>query len=144
MKLTKLVQASLSQAGLKQAMLAGIAGTVVMTVFSFVSHYIQLPHADFVGIITHHLQTGTVFSWLIYFGFGIVLAYLYGAYFRDKLPAYSWMRGVVYSILLWGFMEMVLMPVFGMGFFSGSMPAAFGMLVGMGLYGATVGYLYEH
>ena len=130
--------------GLKKAMLAGVAGTVVMTVFSFVSQYIHLPSTDFRDMIAGHLQTTATIAWVVYFAMGIFFAYLYGTYFRMRLPSHSWMRGVVYAVFLWGLMEVVLMPIFGMGFFSGSMPAAFGMLVGMGLYGATVGYLYEH
>lgn len=129
---------------LKKAVLTGIAGTVVMTVFSYVSHYLQFPSADFYGVISGMFHTTGTTAWVIYFGVGVVFAYLYGNFFQAKLPAHSWMRGVVYACFLWGAVEVVLMPLFGMGFFSGSMTTAFGMLLGMGFYGATVGYLYEN
>ena len=131
-------------ASFKKALLAGVAGTVVMTVFSFISHYLHLPKADFHGMIGTYFKMGEAVSWGLYFAFGIGLAYLYGAFFKSMLPAHSWGRGMVYSLILWGVMEMVLMPVFGMGFFSGSMAMAGATLIGMGLYGATVGYMYEH
>jgi len=130
-------------ASFKKALIAGIAGTVVMTVFSFVSHYLHLPKADFHGMIATYFKTGAAMTWVVYFGFGIVLAYLYGTFFKAKLPAHSWSRGIIYALILWGAMEIVLMPILGMGFFSGSIAAAFAAFVGMALYGGTVGYLYE-
>lgn len=129
---------------IKKAFMAGIAGTVVMTVFSFASHYLRLPHSDMHGMIATHFKMGAMFAWFVYFGFGIALAYLYGAFFRSKLPAHSWSRGMIYALILWGVLEVVLMPVFGVGFFAGSMQVAVAAFVGMALYGATVGYLYEH
>ena len=131
-------------ASMKKAFMAGVAGTVVMTVFSFVSHYLHLPKSDFHGMVASQFHLAGALSWVVYFGIGVVLAYLYGAFFKAKLPAHSWSRGIVYALILWGAMEIVLMPIFGMGFFSGSVTAAAAAFVAMGLYGATVGYLYEH
>lgn len=131
-------------ASFKKAFMAGVAGTVVMTVFSFISHYLHLPQSDFHGMISDHFHMAGPFSWIVYFGVGVVLAYFYGTFFKAKLPAHSWSQGMIYALLLWGMMEIVLMPIFGMGFFSGSMTAAAAAFVGMALYGATVGYLYEH
>src|SRR3989338_8818777 len=127
----------------KKALMAGVAGTVVMTVFAFIAHYLQLPRYNFQEMIASYFKMGAAFSWFVYFGIGIGLAYLYGAFFRTMLPTHSWGRGVIYAAILWGVMETVLMPVFGMGFFAGSMAMAAAMLFGITLYGATVGYLYE-
>ena len=132
---------------MKKAAMAGIAGTVIMTVFSAFSHYISLPKMDFPGMIASHLPMamamGTAVAWVVYFGFGIALAYVYGTFFQKKLPMHSYFRGMIYAFILWGAMEAVLMPVLGEGFFAGSMPAAAGAFISMALYGATVGFLYE-
>jgi hypothetical protein len=127
----------------KKALSAGVAGTVIMTAFFYVSQYMHMPTMDFHGMIASHFGTGMAFTWLVYFGFGVVLAFAYGIFFR-KLPSHSWSRGLIYALMLWGFMEVVLMPIFGMGFFSGSMMVAVAAFIGMGLYGATVGYIYEN
>ncbi len=130
-------------ASFKKAFLAGLAGTVVMTGFSFISHYLQLPKMDWHGMFASFFHVGTAFGWVMYFAVGIGLAYLYGAFFRSVLPAHSWGRGMIYAAILWAVMGMVLMPVFGMGFLYGSMMMAVATFIGMALYGATVGYLYE-
>jgi hypothetical protein len=131
-------------ASFKKAFLAGVAGTVVMTIFSFISNYLQLPKMDWHVLIASFFHMSTVFGWVMYFAIGIGLAYLYGAFFRSVLPAQSWGRGMIYAVILWAIMGMVLMPVFGMGFLYGSMMMAVATFIGMGLYGATVGYLYDH
>lgn len=129
---------------LKQAFLAGAAGTVVMTVFSFISKYISLPEFDLHGMLTGFFDRGAVFGWGVYFVLGVILAYLYGTFFRARLPLHSWQRGIVFALILWAGTEIVVMPVLGMGFFGGGFPAALAALIGIGLYGATVGYLTEH
>ena len=128
---------------LKKALVAGVAGTVIMTIFAHISQYIHLPRFDFHGLLSAHLGTGGTASWVALFAFGVALAYAYGAYFRTRLPAHSWSRGIVYAAILWAVMEAVLMPVLGMGFFSGSIATAVAAFAGMALYGATVGYMYE-
>lgn len=128
---------------LQRAVTAGVAGTVVMTVFSFISSYLNMPHFDLHMTIAGHLQAGTIIGWMAYFAIGIFFSYLYGAFFQARLPRHSWQRGFVYALILWGFTEMVLMPAFGMGFFAGGITAAVAAMVGMGLYGSTVGYLHE-
>jgi hypothetical protein len=130
-------------ASFKKAFLAGLAGTVVMTGFSFISHYLQLPKMDWHGMFASFFHVGAAFGWVMYFAVGVGLAYLYGAFFRSVLPAHSWGRGMIYAAILWAVMGMVLMPVFGMGFLYGSMMMAVATFIGMALYGATVGYLYE-
>jgi hypothetical protein len=127
----------------KKAFIAGMAGTVVMTAFSFIAHYVQLPKMEWYGMLASFFHMSTVFGWVMYFAIGIALAYLYGAFFRSVLPAHSWGRGTIYAVILWAVMGMVLMPVFGMGFFYGSMMMAVATFIGMALYGATVGFLYE-
>ncbi len=131
-------------ASFKKAFFAGMAGTVIMTVFSYATQYLHLPKADFYGMVASFFHMGAAFTWVLYFAIGIGLAYLYGAFFKGMLPAHSWMRGMIYSLILWGVTGMVLMPVFGMGFFYGSATMAVATFLGMALYGGTVGYLYEH
>lgn len=127
---------------IKRAVLFGIAGTVAMTVFSYIAQSIHLPKIDVHDMINGVIHMGTAAVWIVYFVVGVVFAYLYKAYFQAKLPTHSWIRGVFYAFFLWAVMGLV-MPFFGMGFFTGEATTAMGMLLGFSAYGATVGYLYE-
>lgn len=130
---------------LKRVVLVGIVATVIMTGFSMISQSLSLPSVDFRGMIARHVPTGMLGSWVLCFGIGVFLTYLYVQVFRHRLPAHSWMRGVMYAIFLWMVMGLLFMPLMGMGLFSGSLHAAIGAFMAMATYGATVGYFYrEH
>lgn len=130
-------------ASLKKAIFAGFAGTVAMTAFSFLSGHLHLPAADFRALLSAHLPFPGFFSWIAYFAVGIALAYFYGTYIRAMLPAHSWTRGVIYALILWAATGIVLMPLFGMGFFTGSLIGAISTFAAMAFYGAAVGYVYD-
>ncbi len=131
-------------AAFKKAALYGIAGTAVLTAFTYLAGFLHLPHPDYHGMIGGLFSIGTIGAWVAYFAVGVVLAYVYKAFLSAHLPAHSWMNGAFYGLVLWGVVQFVLMPVFGMGFFAGGMLTAFGMLLGNAFYGAIVGYLYSH
>ncbi len=128
---------------IKRASVVGIAGTFAMTMYSFVATHLHLPRYDmhdFIGGL-FHLDHAT--TWLVYLVAGVVFAHLYQTYFKTRMPARAWMRGVVYSLGMWVVMQFVVMPIVGMGFFTGSISAALGALFGLASYGAMVGFLYE-
>ena len=128
---------------LKKAFLFGVAGTVVMTAYSYLAGFVNLPHPDYHAMIHNLFATGTAGSWLVYFVMGVALAYVYKAFLAAHLPAHSWQKGLFFGAMIWAAAQFIVMPALGMGFFSGSIMAAFGMLVGNALYGAMVGYLYD-
>ena len=132
----------MNTAALKKAVLFGVAGTAVLTAFTYLAGFMNLPHPDYHGMITGLFSTGTALSWVVYFAVGVVLAYVYKTFLSAHLPAHSWKNGVMFGLLIWAATSFVLMPAFGMGFFAGGILAALGMLLGDAFYGAIVGYLY--
>lgn len=132
----------MNMAMLKKAMFVGFVATCVMTAFSFVAPFFHLPHTDYHGMISAVMPLGMMGSWVAYFAVGIALAYFYAMFFRDRLPAHSWMRGMLYGFFMWLFVSFVFMPMMGMGMMGGSTTAMMGMFFGMMAYGATVGFLY--
>lgn len=129
---------------LKRAVPIGIAGTLVMTAFTYLAGLIHFPRFDYHAMIHGLVKTGALGTWLIYLVAGIALAYAYKAFFKEKLPTHSWKKGILYGLILWGVTQLIFMPVFGMGFFSGSLLAVLGMLIGDVFFGAIVGYMYAH
>ncbi len=133
-----------SVSAFKKALLFGIAGTAVLTAFGYLAGFMNLPHPDYHGMLASWFHMGTLGTWALYVGFGVGLAFVYKAFLSAHLPAHSWKQGLFFGLLLWATVQFVVMPLLGMGFFSGSMLAAVGMLFGDALYGAIVGYLYAH
>ena len=79
-----------------------------------------------------HFVNGTVIFPLIY-------AYLLYA----VLPGSPWLKGVLWGLILWLIMQVMGMPMMGMGFFSANMPqtvmSVMGSLMGHIIYGAILG-----
>ena len=70
---------------------------------------------------------------------GGVLAVVYVRVAASHLPGPPAVRGALFSIAPWLVAQVVMMPMMGMGFFSGSIAAAMGSLVGHLVYGVVIG-----
>ena len=73
---------------------------------------------------------------------GTTLATAYAAFFAERLPGPPVVRGMLFGIAPWLLAQVVVMPMMGAGFFSGSLMAATGSLMGHLVYGAVVGTVY--
>ncbi|HQU44445.1 MAG TPA: hypothetical protein PK867_16615, partial [Pirellulales bacterium] len=114
-----------------QAVLGGFAGTVAMTMMMYFVAPMMLGHpmdiAKMLGSMlggnwwagmVMHFMTGTVIFPLVY------AFVLYGL-----LPGGPAVKGISWGIVLWLLAQVVVMPMMGAGFFSGSLMAAMGSLV---------------
>ena len=66
-----------------------------------------------------------------------------GAFFAERLPGPSVVRGMLFGIAPWLLAQVVVMPMMDAGFFSGSLVAATRSLMGHLVYGALVGTVYR-
>ena len=128
---------------LKKAIIAGLAGTVAMTMFTYITHRMSIQGVDYHEVLSSHFQVSGPISWLFYFFVGFLFAFVYGAFVRDHLPPGFPTRGFMFAMLIWLVSSAALMPILGMGFFAGSMAASCVALVGVAIYGATVCYVYD-
>ena len=81
-------------------------------------------------------------GWMAHFMIGVILAVIYAAVFAGRLPGPSAVSGALYAVGPWLTAQLVVMPMMGMGLFSGSILAASGSLMGHLVYGAVVGSVY--
>ena len=73
---------------------------------------------------------------------GLLLAVLYAAVAVGHLPGPGAVRGATFSIAPWLMAQLVVMPMMGAGFFSGSLLLASASLMAHLVFGAVVGGLY--
>ena len=125
-----------------KAIIAGIVGTVVMTLVSVVvAPMMGMPKMNPADMLAGQMGGNMALGWAAHFMVGIVFAIVYGAV-APSLPGPPVLRGALYGVAPWLLSQVVMMPMMGMGMFSGSMMMAGGSLVGHLLYGATVGAVY--
>ena len=73
---------------------------------------------------------------------GVILAIGY-AFVNERLPGPAVVRGALYGLAPWLMAQIVVMPMMGMGLFSGAVAPAMGSLIGHLVYGAVVGLVYS-
>lgn len=127
---------------LLKAMIAGIAGTVAMTIVSvYVAPMMGMPKMNPADMLAGQMGGSMVMGWAGHFMIGIVFAVAY-AFVAKSLPGAPWMRGALFGVAPWLLAQAAVMPMMGMSFFSGSMLMAGGSLIGHVIYGTVVGATY--
>lgn len=128
---------------IKKAVLAGILGTIAITVVAaFGAPMMGLPKMDIPGMLAS-VMGGVIFlGWVAHFMVGTILAVGY-ALFQGRLPGPAILRGALSGLAPWFMAQAVVMPMMGMGFFSGAFAPVLGSLIGHIIYGAVVGVTYS-
>lgn len=125
-----------------KAIAAGVVGTAVMTVVSvYVAPMMGMPRMNPAEMLAGQMGGNMMMGWAAHFLVGVVLAVIY-AVVAGGLPGPVAVRGALFGIAPWLVAQAVMMPMMGMGMFSGSMMLAGGSLIGHLLYGAVVGLVY--
>lgn len=127
---------------LGKAALGGLAGTVMMTGLMLMAPRMGMPPMNIGAMLGSVMGGNVALGWAAHFMIGVVLALGYAAFFASRLPGPSAVRGGIYSLLPWLMAQVVVMPMMGMGLFSGSMIAAGGSLMGHLVYGLVLGLVY--
>jgi len=133
----------------RRATIAGVLGTLAMTMLFFLEPLLGLPKMAEGGILSTvmsasvaNLPVGFVGGWIIHFAVGIGLALLYAVLAERRLPGPPILRGMLYGALVFVAAQVLLMPLVGSGIFSSGDPGRLmGSLAGHLLYGAVVGWV---
>lgn len=135
-----------------KALGAGFVATLVMTVLMYAAPMMRMPKMD-VGAMLGSMLTGTMpeplsAPWwtgmVIHFIDGTVIFPLIYAYLLyPMLRGGPTLRGTWWGIILFLLAQAIVMPMMGMGFFSGNAPqpvlSVLGSLLGHIVYGAIFG-----
>jgi uncharacterized membrane protein YagU involved in acid resistance len=127
---------------LGRAVVAGLAGTAVMTLLMLLSPMMGMPPMNIGAMLGSVMGGNVALGWAAHFMIGTVLALGYAAIFASRLPGAPAVRGATFSLIPWLMAQLIVMPLMGMGLFSGSMLAAGGSLMGHLVYGLTLGVVY--
>jgi uncharacterized membrane protein YagU involved in acid resistance len=127
---------------LGRAVLAGLAGTVMMTALMLMAPMMGMPPMNIGAMLGSVMGGDVALGWMAHFVIGVVLALGYAAVFAKRLPGAPVVRGALFSLLPWVMAQVVVMPMMGMGLFSGSILAAGGSLMGHIVYGTVLGLVH--
>jgi uncharacterized membrane protein YagU involved in acid resistance len=125
-----------------RAIFAGLAATVAMTALMLMAPAMGLPPMNIGAMLGSVMGGSAAVGWIAHFMVGAILALAFAALFAPRLPGPSLIRGMAYGVVPWLAAQLVVMPMMGAGFFSGSAAAALGSLMGHLVYGAVLGAVY--
>ena len=127
---------------LKRAMIAGVAGTAVMTAVGlWVAPMMGMPPMNPAVMLAGAMGGVIALGWIGHFMIGVILAVIY-ALIAARLPGSPALRGALYGVAPFLLAQIAVMPMMGMPVFSGSAVMAMGSLIGHLVYGAVVGAVY--
>lgn len=125
-----------------RAALAGLVGTTAMTGLMLAAPMMGLPPMNIGEMLGSMMGGVTALGWAAHFMIGTGFAVGYAGVLARRLPGPPVARGMLFALAPWLMAQVVVMPMMGAGFFSGSVLAAMGSLMGHLVYGAVIGATY--
>lgn len=124
---------------------AGVVATLVMTAVGlFVAPMMGMPAMNPAEMLAGPMGGFLALGWAAHLMIGVTLGLIYAALVAEHLPGQPAVRGTVFSLAPWLMAQLVVMPMMGMGVFSGSATMAMGSLIGHVVYGAVLGAIVGH
>ncbi len=142
------------------AIVAGLAGTLVMSMVMALAPKMGFPKMDIVGMLSSMFSKKSipVLGWMMHLMMGVVFALIYAFLWSKGVGAGTWVYGLVFGAIHWMIVGiiMVMIPMLHVGIRSGSVKApgiymagngggvkAFlGGLMGHMLFGLVVALVY--
>jgi uncharacterized membrane protein YagU involved in acid resistance len=123
-----------------RAIAGGVLGTLIMTAVGvYVAPMMGIPPMNPANMLASQMGGRTLVGWAGHLMIGVVLALIYAKVAAARLPGPAVARGALFSLAPWLMAQVVVMPMMGMGLFSGSAALAGGSLIGHLVYGAVLG-----
>jgi len=97
----------------RNALVAGMFGTVAMTVLMYGWPLLGLPRMDIMSTLGNVFPLDIspyLMGSLIHFGIGVSMGLIYALFFESMLPGPGWLRGALFSLLPWVFAITLLGP----------------------------------
>ena len=102
---------------IKQSVIGGIVGTVIMTVAIMIEPYLGFPEMNPAEMLGGMSGTGMIGGWIMHFMVGIIFALMYAYVFRKMLGKISnnIAKGAVFGIIVLVIAQIAMMGMMMMG-----------------------------
>lgn len=124
-----------------KALSGGILATGAMTLLMVMAPLMGLPKMNMGAMLAGFMHIQVWEGWMLHFLIGIGWAFVYVYLCRDRIRTRFLFRGMLFSLIPWFLMQVMVMPLMGMGFFALKGPSGMlmGTLAGHLVYGMVLG-----
>ncbi|MFQ6607405.1 MAG: DUF6789 family protein [Fidelibacterota bacterium] len=130
----------------KKVVIAGLVGTLAMTMLMLLGPMMGIPKMDMgnmLGKKNPFMELPYTMGWIMHFIIGIVLTGIYAGYIGNILPSSGWKKGLIFGIIPFFVAQLMVMPMMGMGVFTGgNILMIMGSLMGHLVFGGVTGLVY--
>ena len=130
---------------LKQALLGGIIATVVMTMLMLAAPMMGMPAMKIGNMMAGFMGIPIWLGWAMHLMIGVIWAMVYVFMVKDRLTLSPAISGMLFALFPWILMQLIVMPMMGMGLFSADAPnqmmMVIGTLVAHLVYGLVLGLI---
>ena len=128
---------------ISRSILGGFVGTVAITMMMYLVAPMMLGHPmDIAKMLGSMLGDNWWAGMVMHFALGaLAFPLIYAFLLYGVLPGSPAVKGITWGVVLWLLAQVVVMPMMGAGFFSGSVMAAMGSLIGHIAYGWLLGWI---
>ncbi len=140
-----------SNFSINSAMVAGLAATAAMTMFTFMAPLMGIS-MNIPEMLASTMGAPIIVGWLAHFMVGVILAISFAAIYVPNFSTSNKIKtGAIFSLFPWLMAQVVIMPMMSImnggtyfnGFFSGSIVLAAASLMGHLVFGVVLGLLYK-
>lgn len=123
--------------------LGGFVGTVAITMMMYLVAPMMLGQPmDVAKMLGSMLGDNWWAGMVLHFTNGtLIFPLIYAFLLYGVLPGGPALKGITWGVVLWFLAQVVVMPIMGAGFFSGSVMAAMASLMGHVVYGWLLGWI---
>ncbi len=133
----------MNQHNLKRAVMAGLVGTLAMTIVMLMAPLMGMPPMPIGNMLAGFMHIAVALGWVMHFMIGTVLGLIYVYLLESKIPGSPVVRGMIYSLIPWFMAQVIVNPMMGAGVFAINTPSPFmmvmGSLIGHLVFGAVLG-----
>ncbi len=133
----------MNQHNLKRAVIAGLVGTLAMTIVMLMAPLLGMPPMPIGDMLAGFMHVPIALGWVMHFMIGTVLGLIYVYLLESRIPGSPVVRGMVFSLIPWFMAQVIVNPMMGAGVFaintSSPILMVMGSLIGHLVFGAVLG-----
>lgn len=140
-----------SNFSINSALVAGVAATVAMTLFTFMAPLMGIS-MNIPEMLASTMGAPIIVGWIAHFMIGIILAISFAVIYVPNFSTSNKIKtGAIFSLFPWLMAQILVMPMMSImnggtyfnGFFSGSIILAAASLMGHLVFGVVLGFIYK-